>query len=313
MFLYPTNENEIYNCIKNLNNVSLGHDNLHCKVIKTMACFISVPLSHIINLSLQNGTIPTDLKQARVIPVYKSGDKSLKSNYRPISVLPVFFKIFERIVYIRLLNFLEKHDIIYEHQYGFLPKKSASHALISFVNKIIDAFENNKLSFGIFLDFSKAFDTLDHNILMFKLHHYGIHGIGYHWFNDYLSNRSQYVNISNVNSHMCSIKTGVPQGSILGPLLFLLYINDLPFASSCLKFTLYADDTNIFYEHPDIDLLIHHLNSEMIKVKNWFAANKLLLNAKKSIAILFRPYQKRINFDGNTAGILIQNNFVPST
>ncbi|KAJ8047577.1 RNA-directed DNA polymerase from mobile element jockey [Holothuria leucospilota] len=311
MYLHPTDENEIYNCIQNLKNVSPGHDNLHCKVIKSVGCFISVPLCHIINLSLRNGTIPTDLKLARVIPIYKSGDKFLKSNYRPISVLPVFSKILERIVYTRLLNFLEKHGIIYEHQYGFLPKKSTSHALINFANKIIDAFENNKLSCGIFLDLSKAFDTLDHNILMYKLHHYGIRGIAYHWFNDYLSNRSQYVNISTVNSHMCSITTGVPQGSILGPLLFLIYINDLPSVSSRLKFTLYADDTNISYEHTDIDLLLHYLNSEMIKVTNWFATNKLLLNAKKSIAILFRPYQKRINFVGNTAGILIQNNFVP--
>lgn len=166
------------------------------------------------------GVMSIDLKRSRVVPIHKAGDKTLKTNYRPISVLPAFSKIFERLVYNRLFNFLTLHNIIYENQFGFLPKKSTTHALISFVNEIINAFESNKFSCGIFLDLSKAFDTLDHDILLLKMQHYGIRDIAYSWFQNYLTDRCQYVSIANCNSHLRTNNTGVPQGSILGPGFF---------------------------------------------------------------------------------------------
>ena len=192
-------------------------------------------LSHIINCSLLSGIVPSKLKIAKVIPIFKNGHREDMYNYRPISILPCFSKNVEKIIANRLLSFLLKYNILYDHQFGFIPGKNTTHAILSLVDYLINSFEDNKLTCGIFLDISKAFDTIEHNILLNKLYKYGIRGNMLDWFMNYLSNRYQFVSINNTSSSFLGIECGVPQGSIIGPILFILYINDLPRVSSLFK------------------------------------------------------------------------------
>ena len=272
---------------------------------------IAMPLSHIMNCSLISGIVPSKLKIAKVIPIFKNGHREDMYNYRPISVLPCFSKIFKKIIANRLLSFLLKYNILYDHQFGFIPGKSTTHAILSLVDYLINSFEDNKLTCGIFLDISKAFDTIDHNILLSKVYKYGIRGNTLIWFMNYLSNRYQFVSINNASSSFLRIESGVPQGSILGQILFILYINDLPRVSTKLKFLLYADDTNILYENTDANAIITTINMEMPKIMEWLMSNKLHINVNKTVAMLFHTRQKRVNIDENS--IVIDGNIIHFT
>ena len=311
VFFTPTNHFEIEKIINNLKITSPGYDDIHPKIIKQISMIIAMPLSHIINCSLISGIVPSKLKIAKVIPIFKNGHRDDMYNYRPISVLPCFSKILEKIIANRLLSFLLKYNILYDHQFGFIPGKNTTHAILSLVDYLINSFEDNKLTCGIFLDISKAFDTIDHNILLSKLYKYGIRGNTLNWFMNYLSNRYQFVSINNTSSSFLRTECGVPQGSILGPILFILYINDLPRVSTKLKFLLYADDTNILYENTDANAIIKTINMEMPKIMEWFESNKLHLNVNKSVAMLFHTRQKRVNIDD--ISIVIDGKTIPFT
>ena len=197
-------------------------------------------------MSLTEGVFPNTLKVANVIPLYKSDDPMCFNHYRPVSLLCILSKVFEKIMYDRLLNFVDKFDLLYAHQYGFRKNRSTYMALLSLVDNLTRALENGEHVVGVYLDFSKAFDTVDHMILLQKLYHDGVRGCAHDWFTSYLSNRSQFVTYNGVKSNLNNVKCGVPQGSILGPLLFLLYINYLSFACKRTFPVLFADDSNLF-------------------------------------------------------------------
>ena len=210
-----------------------------------------------------------------MIPVYKVEDPSLFVNYRPISLLPVFSKFFEKVMYNRLVEFAETYEILFCCQFGFRKNRSTSLSLIHLINKISSAIDKLESTVGVFLDLSKAFDTLDHQILFTKLEHNGICGTALQWIKSYFSCRLQFVQFNQACSPMQTIKCGVPQGSILGPLLFILYINDLPNASKLTQPLLFADDASIFYSHSDPSCLKSVLNEELQNFDVWLKCNKL--------------------------------------
>ena len=203
----------------------------------------------------------------------------------------------ERIAYNRLIIFLNKYDIISRNQYGFRKKYPTAHALIQLYDKISSALHNKKVTLGLFIALSKAFDTVNQEVLLDKLEHYGVRGIALQWFKSYLSCRKQLVQYNSYNSSLLHITCGVPQGSILGPLLFLVLLNDLCSVLKVLELILFADDTNIFYSYTDASYLLELVKLELEKITCWFYTNKLSINVKKSNFIIFRPRQNRQTLD----------------
>ena len=250
-------------------------------MLKEILPIIVDPLCHIFNLSLQTGYIPDRFKVAKVIPVFKSGDKQIFSNYRPISLLSSLSKLLEKVVARQVEGFLRVNNILYSHQYGFRKKHGTSHPVLHFLHNIYEALNKEipEYTLGVFLDLKKAFDTVDHKILLKKLDYYGFRGVSNHWFNNYLTGRKQYVSIDGINSELREINFGVPQGSVLGPLLFLLYINDLAQATNCATFLL-ADDTTLQSSSQNTSDLIISASRELEKVSLWIQSNKLTLNIK---------------------------------
>ena len=298
LYFKPIYETEITDVVKKLNcTTSCGIDNFNPQVIKNVIHCIVKPLCYIFNLSISTGVVPFKLKIAKVVPIHKKSDIHDVFNYRPISILPYFSKILERLIYNRLYDFLCTNSLLNESQYGFLKNVSTEMAVIDLHDYLINVFNKKLHTIGVFLDLSKAFDTIDFSILLSKLHNYGIRGLPLQWFKSYLYDRTQYVSFNNVLSDPSDILCGVPQGSILGPLLFLLYVNDLPYCSDKLKFILFADDTNILFSSNDITSLYSNLNIELAKVSNWFKCNKLVINADKSYFIYFCSKYRRISVD----------------
>ena len=251
-------------------------------LVKLNSQAISQILSIIFNQSVAEGCFPTALKTAKVIPIHKGDSVLSAGNYRPISLLPIFSKIFERLIYNRLISFVTENKILSELQFGFQSNKSTEQAVTSIISNIEKAKEEKRSSYCIFLDFAKAFDTVNHEILLYKLNHYGISGVAHKLFESYLTNRKQQTEVSGTLSDVGIIKHGVPQGSVLGPLLFLIYINDISQSSKILKFFLFADDTTVYYSDKTNAETENLLNRELNKVSDWLAANKLSLNVKKS-------------------------------
>ena len=284
----PTTAAEIISITSQLSNkTSFGDDEIPLTILKSCINPIASILSDLINDSFLHGYFPDELKIAKVCPIYKSGPTSIVSNYRPISILPSMSKIYEKAMQIRLNNYLKSKNILVRNQYGFREQYSPYMALLDIVDKITKSIEDGKVALAIFIDLQKAFDSLDHNILLQKLSHYGIRGTALNWFTSYLCNRTQYVVYGAVKSSTQEIKWGVPQGSILGPMLFLIFINDIVNCSSLLYFILFADDTNILCAGDTLSQAVKLANDELSKLATWFHANNLTLNVKKTNYILF--------------------------
>ena len=278
---------EVYNVICNFKNKSTLGAKMSALKIANKSIGFTYTLASIINKSFQEGIFPDQMKNARVIPLHKEGSKSDVSNYRPISLLNSFSKIYEKLMHIRILKFLESNNSIYENQYGFRPGRCCEHALLNAQNSILDSLTKRKISLLLFIDFSKAFDMVEHEILLKKLEYYGIRGIALAWLKSYLSDRKQFVSVNGTDSTKQVIKHGVPQGSILGPLLFVIYINDIPNIATFAKFILYADDANILITASTIEEIHDQLTNLITKLLEWVNSNGLALNLKKTNYMIF--------------------------
>ena len=281
------NTDEIITIISSMTNSAAGYDEIPAAIMKQMIAYFVHPLTFLINKSIFHGTFPGDLKLAKVLPIYKNDNEQLIQNYRPISVLPFFSKIFEKIVSLYIIDYLEDNNLFYSNQFGFRKFHGTNHAIITLVEKVSKALDTGKFVIGVFLDLKKAFDTVNHTILMKKLEYYGIRGTIFNWLKSYLDNRKQYVHYNGYDSDKKTITHGVPQGSILGPLLFILYINDFSRSSDLLFSILFADDTSVFIEGTSYDKVIDIVNKELDRINIWLRANKLTINIKKTHYMMF--------------------------
>ena len=298
LLLTETNIEEVKSLIKSFNiNTATGPCSMPPKILNLLCDSIAHPITEIANLSFLTGTHPERLKIAKVIPIFKSGSKMLTSNYRPISLLSNFNKIIEKLMFKRVYSFLEDEHLIYDLQFGFRPKHSTAHAVISITEKIKEALDNGNFTCGVFVDLQKAFDTVNHDILLQKLKKYGIRGPAHEWFKSYLTDRLQFVSILGFDSDKLPIKHGVPQGSVLGPLLFLIYINDLHHSIKNSKTYLFADDTNLLHVKNNLNQLQKEMNADLKSLCAWLLANKISLNKTKTEMIFFKKPNTTIPFN----------------
>ena len=307
---FNINEKDIISIIKSLNsNKAHGYDNLSIRMIKICEESTSLPLKIIFETSLKHGVFPEIWKKANVVPSHNKEDKNLIKNYRPISLLPIFSKIFERIIYNSLLNYFLSNKLFTPSQSGFLPGDSCIAQLLSIIHEIQTSFDENPTVAvrGVFLDISKAFDKVWHKGLLFKLKIYGVEGQFLSLLGNYLENREQRVVLNGQTSEWKKINSGVPQGSVLGPLLFLIYINDLPDALTSMC-KIFADDTSLFSKVLDVNESAKTLNIDLEKINQWAfqwkmqfnpdpnkQANEVIFSRKMNNNLSYPP----VKFNGN--------------
>jgi hypothetical protein len=303
MFIFPTSHIEISNIIKKLENKSNNED-LPIVLFKMINENISPILSKLINMCFEQGLYPDILKIGRVIPVHKSGDKKCMNNYRPISTLSLINKIFERVLSDRIISFFEKHKLLCDNQFSYRKLKDTQRATLLLINEILPLLGTDEMALCVFIDFSKAFDTVDHAKLLAKLERYGVRGTANNLIKSYLLNRKQYVQNAGVKSETLPVNVDVPQGSVIGPLLYIIYANDLHYLTKQLISIMYADDTTIIVKNKCINNLISDSNRHMKSILDWCNFNKLSLNSKKTKVIIFNKKQNT----GNIPKIKIGNN-----
>ena len=262
-------------------NKAVGLDNLPASFLKDIAFVITKPLTHVINRSLIIGVVPIDFKSGKITPIYKSGPADDLNNYRPITVLSSVSKILEKCVHDQVMNHLESNNLLSVHQFGFRAKRSTELAATSFIDSIRLAMDNGEYTGAVYIDLSKAFDTISHASILNKLPNAGINGVAKEWFTNYLFGRSQQVCFNGAMSDPEPVYCGVPQGSILGPLLFLLHFNDSAKTLKHCKIVKYADDTVLFVSDKNIEIVESFLNTDVYSFFSWLKVNELIVNLKK--------------------------------
>lgn len=318
IYLKPVDVSEITSIVKKLKNKkSYGDDGISVQVIKACIDHISLPLVHITNLMLETGCFPDKLKTSIIKPLHKKGPKDEPNNYRPIALLPCFSKIFEKVIYNRLTEFLDKYNILNKNQFGFRKDSSTSLAIYAFLSNLWEAINAKKDCTGLFIDMSKAFDCVVHSIVLKQLDQVGIRGVANDLIKSYLDNRKQALMLTKFNevsksmeevkSTYKTIKIGVPQGSVLGPLLFLIYVNELPNLTRhlCIMF---ADDATLLFVKNDLDIAQYktEITNTLETMTAWLESINLKVNLTKTKLVQFRNYKKKdLDID-----IIYKNTFI---
>lgn len=303
-FLKPTDVEEIQNCLRDISNKnSTGWDDISIKVFLKLPDIALETLAEAINLSFSAGIFPACLKKALIRPLFKKGDRDLPLNYRPIALLPTLAKIVERLVKYRMLEFLSAQNILSNEQFGFQESRGTNDAIFSFLETLYLSLNEGDFAAAAFCDLSKAFECVDHSILLWKLECYGFRGSTLRWFKSYLSDRCQSVIIGSKQSNNIRTNTGVPQGSVLGPVLFLIYVNDLLSLKIHGKFIVFADDITVLWHTPDSNTLQTKMNIDLPEILKWCHTNRLTFNITKTNIISFKSYLPNVLLNSTSINI----------
>ena len=295
--ILPVDYNDIIKIIMSLKNSnSSGTDEISNVLLKKIGEYVAQPLAYLINLSLEQGIYPSALKNSYVMPLFKSGECENVANFRPITLCSSISKLFETVINSSLVCFMQKHNLLSPDQHGFVRDRGLDSALGHFVSNIVNTIDSRKVALGLFVDFTKAFDCINHRILLNKLERYGVRGVMLRWFESYLSGRTQQVKLNSFRSDKMSVDEGVPQGSILGPTLFIVYINDMlfhlkPYSDIMMA---YADDTNFLCVADDLSEAETKANIIFERLMTWVPKNKLCINDSKTSCVVFRTSRSNL-------------------
>ena len=294
---------------------AVGLDGLSSRLLRIASPIIASPLTKLMNLSINTGLFPNDWKVAKVVPLHKKGSTNDRGNYRPVSVLPVLSKLLERHVHQCFYSFLVQHKLLHPAQSGFRHSFSCETALANLVNKWSEAIDKGLLNGVVLLDLRKAFDLINHKILLQKLKLYKCSDMAMQWFQSYLDGRAQCTAYRGCVSDKQQLTVGVPQGSILGPLFFIVFINDLPLCIENSHIDMYADDSSITTMAKSVPELNVKLNSDLNKISAWCTDNRMAANSSKTKSMLVTTWQKRNSLDENdrTLELYLQGNLLENT
>ena len=294
-FMQPTSEYEVIQYINKLkNHKAPGKDGIRAELIKDIKEYICKPLTYIFNLIFETGIYPTQFKEAVVTPIFKTGDKKHLENYRPISLISNFNKILEQIIKVRMNKFVTKHKLLSQKQYGFREGKSTIDAVSELVGLMYAAMDDSKPTICVFVDLAKAFDTVSHGLLLEKLERMGFRGVSYKLFKSYFSDRKQYVKMGNSLSGECTVKYGVPQGTVLGPLFFIIYVNEILTSNTSGTLFSYADDTAILYSGETWNDLKTNVELDLNRLIELFERNLLTINFSKTFYLPITSYNSNL-------------------
>ena len=306
LLLGNINETKVVTYVEKLKNkFSSGIDGISNNLLKCIIHSIKVPFCLVLNKSLNSGVFPRKMKIARVRALYKSDNKFLKDNYRPISLLPVMSKILEKYVYLKLVSHMDRNQVLFPKQFGFRVGYSTNDAFLLLVAEILNSFNEGFSLFLVFIDLRKAFDTVDHIRLLLKLEQLGIRDVTLNWFRNYLTDRKQCVANEGFTSELQSVNVGIPQGSLLGVILFQLNINDIKGSLRFTNMILYADDTTMYVYGRNLKVLKCKMQADLQSLSMWLNMNKLLLNVKKTKSLLFSRHGN-VRLDVSVNGEVIE-------